>query len=301
MAGDMHFNADQNWGIGMGTDMFSVALHEAGHALGLGHSDLPGAVMYPYYRVNTALTPEDIAAVQGLYAAQDMASPAVVIPPLAISAAVSAIRHDQCIHQHPGDYFGRLRHNSGQLDDGPRTSPALPPGGAIWTAGPIPLSIGVNTITITAQDATGASASQAFTITRQSALSTPQLRHRESLQRNVHRHVLQLFQSPALRPMHPGLRASRGRVPAVPAGGIGNHSLEHGPDNASDRHKHADNHGLRAKRRDCESNVQITYPCPIHDTQYNSAGHHHTLARAHHSSTTASSIAFSGTARDTAG
>ncbi|HXN48899.1 MAG TPA: matrixin family metalloprotease, partial [Bryobacteraceae bacterium] len=34
LAGDMHFDASENWGIGSGTDLFSVALHEAGHALG---------------------------------------------------------------------------------------------------------------------------------------------------------------------------------------------------------------------------------------------------------------------------
>jgi hypothetical protein len=36
IAGDMHFNADETWQIGANTDLFSVALHELGHALGLG-------------------------------------------------------------------------------------------------------------------------------------------------------------------------------------------------------------------------------------------------------------------------
>ena len=47
LAGDIHFDADENWHAGTSVDLFSVSLHEAGHALGLGHSDQPGAVMYP--------------------------------------------------------------------------------------------------------------------------------------------------------------------------------------------------------------------------------------------------------------
>jgi hypothetical protein len=69
IAGDMHFDADENWRAGSNVDLFSVALHEAGHALGLGHSDHPGAVMYPYYRMSTGLTSDDIAGVQDLYGA----------------------------------------------------------------------------------------------------------------------------------------------------------------------------------------------------------------------------------------
>jgi hypothetical protein len=53
IAGDMHFDSDESWKIGANTDVFSVALHEAGHALGLGHSDKPNAVMYPYYHITT--------------------------------------------------------------------------------------------------------------------------------------------------------------------------------------------------------------------------------------------------------
>jgi hypothetical protein len=69
LAGDMHLDADENWRIGLDTDLFTVALHEAGHALGLGHSDNPGSVMYPYYRFASGLTADDIAGIQALYGA----------------------------------------------------------------------------------------------------------------------------------------------------------------------------------------------------------------------------------------
>jgi hypothetical protein len=68
IAGDLHFDDSENWGIGSGVDLFSVVLHETGHALGLGHSDRPGDVMYPYYRQVTGLSADDIAAIRTLYA-----------------------------------------------------------------------------------------------------------------------------------------------------------------------------------------------------------------------------------------
>jgi hypothetical protein len=49
--------------------VFSVALHELGHSLGLAHSAEPMAVMYPVYGGPIqGLAPDDIAAIQQLYA-----------------------------------------------------------------------------------------------------------------------------------------------------------------------------------------------------------------------------------------
>ncbi|EFA10593.2 Matrix metalloproteinase-16-like Protein [Tribolium castaneum] len=51
--GDIHFDADENWVDGNGTDgteFVMVALHELGHSLGLAHSPVSGSVMFPYYR-----------------------------------------------------------------------------------------------------------------------------------------------------------------------------------------------------------------------------------------------------------
>jgi hypothetical protein len=67
LAGDMHLDASETWGIGANTDLFSVALHEAGHALGMAHSSDPNAVMYPYYHVAAGLNADDIAGIESLY------------------------------------------------------------------------------------------------------------------------------------------------------------------------------------------------------------------------------------------
>lgn len=72
-AGNMHFDPDENWRVGNvagGVDVFSVALHEAGHGLGIAHSDVANAVMYPYYSFATGLQQDDINAITVLYARQ---------------------------------------------------------------------------------------------------------------------------------------------------------------------------------------------------------------------------------------
>lgn len=53
--------------VGSYPDLFSVILHESGHALGLNHSTVRGAVMYPTLGTYTGLHPDDIQAVQFLY------------------------------------------------------------------------------------------------------------------------------------------------------------------------------------------------------------------------------------------
>jgi hypothetical protein len=81
IAGDMHLDEAERWQIGADTDLYSVVLHELGHALGLAHSDQPGAVMYAYYRKHDALTQEDIDAIRSMYAARQEGEPAAAPAP----------------------------------------------------------------------------------------------------------------------------------------------------------------------------------------------------------------------------
>jgi hypothetical protein len=83
VAGDMHLDGEEPWQPGGTADLFTVALHEAGHALGLGHSDRPGAVMYPYYRMVSGLAVDDIAGIRQLYGDGSTPVAPPVTPPVA--------------------------------------------------------------------------------------------------------------------------------------------------------------------------------------------------------------------------
>jgi hypothetical protein len=182
IAGDMHLDADEQWVAGAdvspsSVDLYSVALHELGHALGLGHSDVPGSVMYPYYRRVTVLTAADSAAIQQLYAAPSggadpppnspaaplsmtIQSPAV-LPLTTTSASLSV--------------FGTVTGGTGGIavawmND--RGGAGLAQGGGSWSIASLPLQVGGNTITLTATDAAMSRVTRSFVVTRQS-VSTP--------------------------------------------------------------------------------------------------------------------------------
>jgi hypothetical protein len=209
IAGDLHFDDDESWGEAI--DLFTVALHETGHALGLGHSDRPGTVMYPYYRRATALTEEDIAAIRELYAPAGQPDPDPeppqpkpgnpkpdtpqpkpespppdpeppqpkpepkpkppqaddqVAPSIAITspATTSVLTYDASIQ-----FRGTARDGAGVVEvtwsDSSGASGAAQ-GTAFWITAPVPLRVGVNTITIRARDAAGNTGWRSVVVTR---------------------------------------------------------------------------------------------------------------------------------------
>ncbi|KAA0037468.1 hypothetical protein IC582_020790 [Cucumis melo] len=70
--GRLHLDGDDKWSAGLETQKVNVmnaALHELGHVLGLAHSTVQQAVMWPYIDVYAlkALTDDDIAGLTALY------------------------------------------------------------------------------------------------------------------------------------------------------------------------------------------------------------------------------------------
>ncbi|CAM8943618.1 unnamed protein product [Rhodiola kirilowii] len=70
--GRFHYDADELWSIGPlpgRFDVATVALHEIGHLLGLGHSSVQNAIMFPSIAANTVkgLAADDINGIRALY------------------------------------------------------------------------------------------------------------------------------------------------------------------------------------------------------------------------------------------
>ncbi|HLJ44399.1 MAG TPA: M10 family metallopeptidase domain-containing protein, partial [Bryobacteraceae bacterium] len=194
IAGDLHLDADENWRIGAPTDLFSVVLHETGHALGLGHSDQPGDVMYPYYKQVTGLSTGDIGAILQLYAAQTAPAPApssppaspppaspppaspppaspppaVPLPPLALTLntpTASTTASSVALTGATSGGTGSVQ-VTWSSDQGPS---GVAQGSSTWVIPSVPLNIGANAIAIRATDSTNASIAQSVTITRAAA------------------------------------------------------------------------------------------------------------------------------------
>lgn len=70
-AGDIHFDIAETWKIGFGGggfDIFQVAAHEIGHAIGLEHTGVPGSLMNPTYtEAFSGPQADDVSAAQTVY------------------------------------------------------------------------------------------------------------------------------------------------------------------------------------------------------------------------------------------
>jgi hypothetical protein len=183
LAGDMHLDAEEAWRIGASIDVYSVVLHELGHSLGLGHSDLPSAVMYPFYKQSSTLTADDIEGLQALYGApQDAVSPVPPSTPTvpstppdappsvpALSITIASPAGNVSTTSAAVSASGSASGGSGALRvvwTNDRGGSGTATGSTLWSVTSIPLAAGYNHISLSVTDAGGATASQSILVTR---------------------------------------------------------------------------------------------------------------------------------------
>jgi hypothetical protein len=176
IAGDMHLDDDERWQIGANTDVYTVVLHEAGHALGLVHTDNPDDVMYPYYRLGKHLSSGDIGIVQSLYGARTTATaPPLPTPPPAQPLLLTLQPPTATTTASSVALSGTVSGGTMPVQIawniiGGATGYAT--GSPSWTA-TVPLVMGSNSVTITATDAAGHTASQQVSVARQQTAPPP--------------------------------------------------------------------------------------------------------------------------------
>ncbi|MHC4501507.1 MAG: matrixin family metalloprotease, partial [Planctomycetota bacterium] len=127
LAGDLHFDDSEDWDdycySGSPIDLYSLALHELGHSLGLGHSSNPDAVMYTpfdsYIDCHRSLHQDDIDGIRSIYASKGSCS-ITVTSPTGISNWATGTSHTivWTSSDNPGSYVKIEFYNSSTSDDG---------------------------------------------------------------------------------------------------------------------------------------------------------------------------------------
>jgi len=169
IAGDMHLDDDERWQVGANTDVYSVVLHETGHALGLMHTDNPADVMYPYYRLQTHLGAGDIAVIQAMYGTRDGSTPAQTPPPPSLPLFLTIQNPPETTTASSVTFSGTTAGGTGPARITWSTSTGLTgtaSGSANWNIPAVPLNIGGNQITITATDTASDTVSQLLSVMR---------------------------------------------------------------------------------------------------------------------------------------